>query len=383
MEPEELTFTVTHKILKIVQSVNNYPARSKLKVLYESEVVNYRKNYKLALKINKNDDRNYACSDIVGGMFAARYNFGQKTVKLLLCGLPSKNQVAGDDFVDGIEAQWTVHIKEADLWYHKVATFKYGYSPHIVKGVTISTDTFDMDEDDYKDMDGFTFEIDVEILYEYGVNGKVIGRLSEEKKWDDYIRNGGGIAQVIKTDGFKAIRSTPASAKTNVIHLPPPKTAANIAFENWLKRINLRQYYGILAVNGYDDLEKVLDINMDQMKEIGIEVEEDRQKLMHYIQSLSVRNGSNGHGSGMIEDETPEPEFVPYIERNTKNNKRLYYQHVSMHKEFNNISTEEMRSDDLYGKEDKQNKEGGNDTVRNKESNPWWMGIAAMFMEGS
>ena len=57
----------------------------------------------------------------------------------------------------------------------------------------------------------------------------------------------------------------------------------------WLKQINLTKYSDLLVNSGFDDLESILDLNMDDLKEIGIPLGH-RKKLLKRIWMLRSEN---------------------------------------------------------------------------------------------
>ena len=73
---DSLTLTVRHKIIRIV--ANKYDSDPKragsLAIKYESDIINYRKKYKLKWKVYRNPGSNCSSSDIIGEMFAGIYN---------------------------------------------------------------------------------------------------------------------------------------------------------------------------------------------------------------------------------------------------------------------------------------------------------------------
>ena len=158
--PDSLTFCVTHKIIRI--AANKYDTDPKraglLAIKYESDIIDYRKQYSFKWKVERNPTANCSSSDIVGEMFAATYNHNQNTVRLILCGLPSKKQIG--DYVDVIQVEWSLRIKDCDeLDFNNVALFAVGKEPIVYENDKQVLSTFDMD--DYKEMDEFVFCVDV------------------------------------------------------------------------------------------------------------------------------------------------------------------------------------------------------------------------------
>ena len=174
--PSKLTFCVKHKILRIGGRKN------RKEIIYQSHVENFRNEYKLKWKVNRNEMNNIIHSHIVGDIFGASYHRNDDMVRLRLCGLPEK-----DTEIDGFQVEWKLNIKECDLWYRNVSTFQFTKYPQISKDDTIDISTFDMD--DFKEYDEFTFCMDINILHEVDMNGRLIDKFEVAKKWNEYIKN--------------------------------------------------------------------------------------------------------------------------------------------------------------------------------------------------
>ena len=59
---------------------------------------------------------------------------------------------------------------------------------------------------------------------------------------------------------------------------------------HWLKdTVKLPKYYGLLIDQGFDDLESVEDLTMDDLKQIGIDKLGHQKRIIKYAQQL---NGS-------------------------------------------------------------------------------------------
>ena len=55
----------------------------------------------------------------------------------------------------------------------------------------------------------------------------------------------------------------------------------------WLKEdVKLPQYIDILIKNGYDDMECIQHITLDEMQQIGIDKMGHRHKILRYAQKL-------------------------------------------------------------------------------------------------
>ena len=304
INPNKLTFTVKHKILRISgvdykrktpsfdpfdisSMMEAYPVWTPRMIKFESDIIGYRKKYSLQWKVSKDTISNHVCSDIMGEMFVGMYGVNDNAIFLILCGLPSKKQVG--KYVDGIQAQFILNIKECDLTYHNVATFKYGHHPHVIKDNSVSLSTFDMN--DYEELNEFTFCLDIKILHEIGMNGSIIGS-NIDQDWATLLSKDADTKQAKK-------------AKSNKTRKRKEKNKANELFRDWLSKFNLERYYYILEKNGFDDFEAIITTNLDQLKAIGIDKIGHRQKLMNCIQrlkdsnpnkvTLEVTDFTNGH----------------------------------------------------------------------------------------
>ena len=291
INPTELTFSVQHKILRI--------AGKGKKIIYQSHVNHFKNQYKLEWKIERNDPNNIISSPIVGDMFNASYNRNDNSVILRLCGLSDKHEI------DGYQVQWPLNIKECNLWYQNVSSFKFkayddwGYP----KEAKLDIYTFDMG--DYKEMDQFTFCVDVKILNEIDMNGNIIDNRDIEQKWDQYIKN----EDMIKKNREKQKQELDYDwiddrdeEKENQQRLDERHK-----FEEWLESIGLVKYYGIFVLQGLGHLDTICNLDENQLRDIGVD-EEDRLKMIHYIDKLQDQIENFG---------TKGFEFKPYHETNS------------------------------------------------------------------
>ena len=285
MDLNELTFTVKLKVVRIYYDDGNIePLQASIggmvlsmaenrwnpkMIKYESDVIDYRKKYSLQFVVRKDAVSSYICSDIIGGIFAGVYDVNDNAVCLTLCGLPSKRQVG--KYVDGLQVEFILDIKECDLTYHNVATFKYGHYPHVISDTYVILSTFDMN--DYDDLDEFTFSMKIEILHEIAMDGSIIGD-NIDNDWDELILNDGSKNNLENMNIDKEHQKNELKTKRN---------KENELFRDWLKKINLETYCDILEKNGFDDFDAIFTVSLEQLNEIGITKIGHRQKLMKHI----------------------------------------------------------------------------------------------------
>ena len=168
LNPDQLTFTVRHKILQIWSL--------SAEIIYQPAIINYQKKYKLKATMKKNDFNRYTSSNIVKEMFCFEYDSNDNELILKLCGLPKK--------LSKIDAVCKLMIKEIDLKFTDIFT-DFGYGDHEQSG---SMELSGFDPNDYNEIDDFTFLVDIEILNEYDNDGNIID-CGAENEWNKYIRN--------------------------------------------------------------------------------------------------------------------------------------------------------------------------------------------------
>ena len=281
LHPKKLSFTVKHKILRIV---------SKKKIKYQSNVNNYRKNYKLQFAVKKKDWRPHVISDIIGEMFCAFYHFQNNAVYLRLCGLPHG--------IGAIQLKWTLRIKFTDLVFSTVQTLSYAPrrrdSKLLIAGLQEK-------EDVYEDMEEMIFLIDIQILCEYDLKGNVIGGTGEiEDEWDRFIEkekqeNKKMVVNKKKPKKFNSnIKQTQSQDRDRNVNVSVG--AGNYNNDNkyrremarlWMKdQVKLMQYFDILVANGYDNMDAISTLNLRHLEVMGIKKMGHRHQIMKHVQEL-------------------------------------------------------------------------------------------------
>ena len=193
MNPKELTFTIKHKLIRISYadeghrpSPEYYPVhRDWPKIIkYESGIIDYRRKYELKWTVSRDSISNRVWSDIVGEMFVAEYDMNLNRARLILCGLPSKEQVG--TYIDGLQVYLTLNVKECRLFSHGTIVFEYGYDPSkiTIDGQCLNLSHFDMNN--YKELNEFTFCLDIEIMHEIAMDGHIINN-QIGNDWDQII----------------------------------------------------------------------------------------------------------------------------------------------------------------------------------------------------
>eukprot|EP01084_Bolivina_argentea_P041054 75759_1 len=204
INPKQLTFTVTMRLTRVF-SFDYYTYSIK----YKFKVINYRKHYKLKWVINnKNRSKSRRIfSNIVGEMFCGFYDTIDSSVAVKLCGLPNQSN---DIIVDAMQLKWTIHIIEADMTCSKVAKLGY-YGTYVDDKYNRSSSGLTCQSamslpclslDDYKEYNNIHFEINIEILNEYGLYGEVIGGDDYTQQWDEYAKKQFGMKDKRKKASF-------------------------------------------------------------------------------------------------------------------------------------------------------------------------------------
>ena len=72
----------------------------------------------------------------------------------------------------------------------------------------------------------------------------------------------------------------------------------------WMENdVKLSQYTDILIDNGYDEMECIVDITMNELEDIGIDKIGHRKKIFKYSQKLKRNNMNNNNIKGEIDEE--------------------------------------------------------------------------------
>ena len=59
--------------------------------------------------------------------------------------------------------------------------------------------------------------------------------------------------------------------------------------KKWMKEtVDLEQYTDLLINNGYDDMESISDLTMNELKDIGVEKIGHRKKIFKHAQNIYV-----------------------------------------------------------------------------------------------
>eukprot|EP01084_Bolivina_argentea_P208219 355091_1 len=182
--PNQLTFTVSMKILRIMQEYNSIPY-----IKYQSTVNDYKKYYKLYWKHNVISTlKSY--SDVTGEMFCASYTPSTATVRLILCGLPNKKQTDYVlSYINSFQVQWKVNVINMDIQCNTVATIGFGEDDNdysVVMVPLLNNNNNENENEIEQKIDQYIFEVSVEILTEYDLNGKAIG-IDIAAEWDKYL----------------------------------------------------------------------------------------------------------------------------------------------------------------------------------------------------
>ena len=72
--------------------------------------------------------------------------------------------------------------------------------------------------------------------------------------------------------------------------------------DDWLKYINMEKYWETFQANGIDTLNKVTQLNEEDLKEVGIKLVGHRNKMKKSIKAMK----SQYHNKGMDEDEVTQ-----------------------------------------------------------------------------
>eukprot|EP01084_Bolivina_argentea_P119877 212513_1 len=148
--PKQLTFTVSLKILRIVEMNNE--------IKYQFGVNNYRKNYKLKWKVNPNQMTvGPQYSDIIDEMFCAFYSGINSEITLRICGLPNKKQTGYNIEINALQIKWSVCVNNCDIKYTMVA--KLGYAKKFKQLSHISLPILQLNE--WKKNEEIKLEIDI------------------------------------------------------------------------------------------------------------------------------------------------------------------------------------------------------------------------------
>ena len=229
--------------------------------------------------------------------------------------------------------------------------------------------------DDFKEIEEFTFCINIKILNEIDMKGMLIYKNPLESKWNEYIETQNKERQRTKLQL--------PSNKTSNWSAQSIKGKRN-EVEAWLKSNNLSHYYGMLVLNGFTDMDKfrnAMDFEKNEVvKIIGCHKEQDAVRLIKAVQRLKIEDKTqdtvrtskmiqNSHDKN-VEIGTAGFVFEPYHE--TKNCEDLYFHHISVETKFKRISPEELRLVDVHGQLN-QEKSTSNDmyAIKDSERRSW------------
>ena len=255
---------------------------SKDRIKYQSNVNDYRKNYKSQFTVRKNDWRPIVTSDIIDEMFCFLYYFQFNSVYLILCGLPYG--------VGGIRLKWTLRIKYTDLVFSMIEILSYDPEE---RDCQLSIDELQEKEDLYQDMEEMIFLSDIEILCEYDLNGNVISGIDEikiEDEWDQFIE------EEKQEKNKKNVQDQDQNLSVSVGDVNNNNDDYDDDYDYnyrkemvrlWMKdQVQLMQYFNILVANGYDNMDAISTLNLRHLETMGIKKMGHRHQIMRHVEQL-------------------------------------------------------------------------------------------------
>ena len=242
-------------------------------------------------QVKKADTSTRIFSPCVGEIFTAFYSANTSSVVLRLCGLPDHKQAGG--YVEALQVKWTLRIMEAEVCLTTVG--KVGFDDYSGIDSSLLLPSFASDADAYAECDAFRFEVDVEIVNEYDLDGNLLGE-DVDAQWDRFILK----------------ETERATSQDGVGHHGPPKKRSrskedfyrNIAkigemlhtaqdaerekLRVWLlHEVQLGQHYQLLLEHGFESLAAMRTVSLSVLKEIGIEKLGHRMQMMRFVRDLN------------------------------------------------------------------------------------------------
>ena len=170
--------------LRYPRGVNSYyPSINVLnKIVYEMDPGPIPESYEIILKVNFNTNGTYIWSKIVNETFCAVYDKSHNRVAIIMCGLPSKNQVG--QYLKGIVIQYDLVIVECGVKESHTARFEFDH--YKVLGNEWFHTLHSFNRENFEELEEFTMKLKVEIDELIGIDGTVINK-KPPNAWDEYI----------------------------------------------------------------------------------------------------------------------------------------------------------------------------------------------------
>ena len=353
LNPDQLTFTIKQKILKIYDMKSESRSSSlafwNIKhIKYQSKILNYQKQYKLKAIVKKNDFNTLISSDIVNEMFCFSYDTNGNQVYLQLCGLPTN--------LSKVDVYCTLTIKESNSIF-------YDSFEKMTCNASGCLELFGFDKNGYNDIDEFTFLLDVKILNEYDLIGNIIESQVEEE-WDQFINN------ELWEKAFKGAKQSDVGNDKNnpnvITFNSGDRKERDNPFEIFRRKYVMYQDSDSESCDPFSDFpptRKVIE-SPSGMK---------NRKLYHqHVQTA----GFDEKECEQEVNETDGHHFRPYCETNTKTDKTYYFQHFGVGGKIENKSNEELRLEDIYGYSEIENK-----VRKDLEGTSWWFPVYQFVCE--
>ena len=79
----------------------------------------------------------------------------------------------------------------------------------------------------------------------------------------------------------------------------------------WLKNVvHLEEYFNLFTKNGFDELDDMKDITINDLNIIGIKKLGHKKKLIKYIQKLNANNNKNNENNKNIQYNEGQTEYM-------------------------------------------------------------------------